>query len=276
MHKIPQDKTALVTGGSRGIGYAIAKAYLQAGYHVVICGRSPEALRKAEESLLEWTLNGRKLLAIPCDVAAFSSVEKLINETLQYFNRIDCLVNNAAIGMTYGRVGEIDPRSWKHVIENNLIGTFHCCHVIIPHMLKAGGGKIINLTGYGARIPSPRLSAYGASKAGIAAFTRSLAREYKEKGIAVNLLSPGVVKTRLTLSQVATVEGEPFLEKGRAMINFLAEPPEAAAALALKISSKEMDGITGKTFRVMSRKKMLLRLIGFGLSKLFNRQPSSR
>jgi NAD(P)-dependent dehydrogenase (short-subunit alcohol dehydrogenase family) len=265
MSGILQNKVALVTGGSRGIGYAIAAAYLQAEARVVICGRDANRLREAEESLRK--LGG--VMAIPCDVAIFEQVEEMVRKIVAQFGRIDILVNNAGISMTYGRVGEIDPIRWARVIKVNLIGTFNCCHAVLPHMLKQGNGKIINLKGYGARMPSPRVTAYGASKAGVAAFTRSLSREYKGTGITVNILSPGVVRTELLLNRETTEEGKNYRDKFDWVIDLLAGAVEKPAALAVKMVSDQTDGITGKEFRVMTKTKLAFRMLRFGIKRLF-------
>ncbi|MFQ5950357.1 MAG: SDR family oxidoreductase, partial [Nitrospiria bacterium] len=175
------------------------------------------------------------------------------------------------ISMTYGRVGEIDPKEWAEVIGVNLIGTFNCCQAVIPQMLNQKHGKIINLKGYGAGMPSPRVTAYGASKAGIVAFTRSLAREYKGTGITANILSPGVVKTDLILNRDTTEEGRIYLKRFDWVVDLLAGPVERPAALAVKMASSPTDGMTGKEFRVMSKTKLALRLVRFGLRRLFRR-----
>lgn len=260
-----QNKIALVTGGSRGIGYAISEAYLKEGAKVIICARNDRRLQEAAEALRR---HG-EILSIRCDVSKVDSVKKMVDKFIERYGKIDILVNNAAIGMTYGRVGEIDPVSWFEVIAVNLIGTFNCCHQVLPYMLKQGEGSIINLKGYGAGFPSPRVTAYGASKAGISAFTRSLAREYRGTGIRVNLLSPGLVKTNLLMRQDTTEEGAVYLKRFKPIIDKLAGDALPAAVLAVKIVSKEMAGVTGKEFRVLSRTKMLIHFSKIGLQFLF-------
>jgi NAD(P)-dependent dehydrogenase (short-subunit alcohol dehydrogenase family) len=258
------NQIALITGGSRGIGYAIAEAYLREGASVVICGRNEARLKKAASRLKP----SGKIVPILCDVSDLSQVQKMVENIIDRFGKIDILVNNAGISMTYGRVGEIDPKRWAEVIGVNLIGTFHCCHAVIPTMLKQGRGKIINLKGYGADLPSPRVTAYGATKAAIVAFTRSLAREYKKTGITANILSPGVVKTDLLMNRDATPEGAPYLERFDWVVDLLAGPVAGPAELAVKMASSETDRVTGQEFRVMSRGKLTWRLILFGLKQM--------
>jgi NAD(P)-dependent dehydrogenase (short-subunit alcohol dehydrogenase family) len=262
------DQIALITGGSRGIGYAIAEAYLKAGAKVMICGRNEAKLNNAASELKQFG----EIVPIVCDVSDLGQVQEMVRKSIDRFGRIDILVNNAGIGMTYGRVGEIDPKRWAEVIEVNLIGTFHCCHAVIPSMLKQGRGKIINLKGYGADLPSPRVTAYGATKAAIVAFTRSLAREYKQTGITANILSPGVVKTDLLMNRDATPEGAPYLKRFDWIVDLLAGPVALPAALAVKIASSESDGITGREFRVMSKGKLTGRLFLFGLKKIWKKR----
>ncbi|MBN4054114.1 SDR family oxidoreductase [Nitrospira defluvii] len=262
-----QDRIALVTGGSRGIGYAISEAYLKEGAKVIICARDDRCLQEAAEELRK---HG-EILPIRCDISKLDSVKKMVDQLIERYGKIDFLVNNAAIGMTFGRVGDVDPSHWSKVIRVNLIGTFHCCHAVIPHMLKQGAGGIINLKGYGAGFPSPRVTAYGASKAGISAFTRSLAREYRETGICVNLLSPGLVKTNLLMNRDTTEEGAIYLKRFKPIMEQLAGDALPAASLAVKIVSKEMAGVTGKEFRVLSRTKMLIQLSKLGLQFLLGR-----
>lgn len=267
-----KNQIALITGGSRGIGYAIAEAYLREGAAVAICGREEEGLKRAASALRPFG----EVLPIRCDVSSLAEVEAMIRTIIDRFGRIDLLVNNAGISMTYGRVGEIDPNRWAYVVGVNLIGTFNCCHAAIPTMLRQGRGKIINLKGYGADFPSPRVTAYGATKAAIVAFTRSLAREYKGTGVTANVLSPGVVKTELLMNRDATPEGAAYLKKFDWIIDLLAGPVTRPAALAVKMASPETDGITGKEFQVMSKGKLTWRLIQFGLRRMRDQKDVKR
>lgn len=271
MSKLLEGQVALITGGSRGIGYAVAEAYLREGAKVVICGRDQARLKEAAARLSPLG----EIQAILCDISDLDQVEAMVAQTIARFGRIDILINNAGISMTYGRVGDIDPRRWAYVIAVNLIGTFNCCHAVIPHMLRQGKGKIFNLKGYGADFPSPRVTAYGATKAAIVAFTRSLAREYRGTGVTANIFSPGMVKTDLILNGEATAEGRPHREKIGWFIDMMANPVEMPAALAVKMASTENDGVTGKEFRIMTKRKFLFRLMKYGLKRLAGRSARS-
>ena len=262
-----RDQVALITGASRGIGYAIAKAYLAEGARVTICGRDEKSLANAVEQL---QIAG-SVLGISCDVSDLRSVQKMVAATLAQWGRVDLLVNNAGISMTYGRVGEIDPAAWANVIAVNLIGTFNCCHAVIPYMQKQGGGKIINLKGYGADFPSPYVTAYGASKAALVAFTKSLAREYKQDGISVNIFSPGVVKTELITNVSTTPKGADHLSRIDWAIDLMAGPVDRAAALAVKMACMGTE-ITGKSFHAVSIRRLLLRAARYGINRLWGKR----
>jgi len=263
MRGLLQGRVALITGGSRGIGFAIAKAYLQEGAKVVICAREEARLRQATAELEPMG----DVFALVCDVSMIDRVKEMVRKSLDRYGRLDILVNNAGISMTFGRVGEIDPTRWAYVVGVNLIGTFNCCHEVIPNMLAQGGGKIINLKGYGAHMPSPRVSAYGASKAAIVAFTRTLAREYRGTGITANCLSPGLIRTELVLNREATEEGRPHLERFEHVFSLLSNPVELPAALAVRMAASAADGVSGKEFRALSRMQLIWRLVRIALKR---------
>jgi NAD(P)-dependent dehydrogenase (short-subunit alcohol dehydrogenase family) len=262
-----QGQMALITGGSRGIGLAIAKAYLQEGASVCICGRNKEALENATKELSAFG----PIVGIPCDVAIFCEVQEMVSRVMSQFGRIDILVNNAGISMTYGRVGESDPSTWANVIAVNLIGTFHCCHAVIPHMQKQGGGQIINLKGYGAHFPSPYVTAYGASKAALVAFTKSLAREYKRDHIHVNIFSPGIVKTDLITHVDTTADGKAHLHKIGWVIDAMAGPVEYAALFAVKMALLGKK-VTGKSLYAVSARRLLFRVLRYGMTRLWQKK----
>lgn len=271
MSRLLENQVALITGGSRGIGYAVAQAYLREGAKVVICGRDEVQLNKAAADLAPLG----EMMTVHCDVSDFDQVDAMVAQIIARFRRIDILINNAGISMTFGRVGDIDPKRWTYVIAVNLVGTFNCCHAVIPHMLRQKKGKIFNLKGYGADFPSPRVTAYGATKAALVAFTRSLAREYKGTGITANIFSPGMVKTDLLMSSETTEEGRPYREKVGWFIDMLANPVEVPAALAVKMASPENDGVTGKVFQVMTKPKFIYRALKYGLKRLTGRSRPS-
>ena len=259
------DQVALITGGSRGIGYAIAKAYVQEGANVAICSRDAAAVSNAVRRLLG------PVYGISCDVGNIADVRKMVSSVLDRFGKIDILVNNAGISMTYGPVGEIDPDQWAGVIATNLVGTFHCCHVVIPQMQKQGGGQIINLKGYGAHFPSPYVTAYGASKAALVAFTKSLALEYKRDRIHVNIFSPGVVKTELITDTETTPAGEAHLKKIGWVIDLMAGPVDYAASFAVRVALLGKT-VTGKSVHAVSAARLLARAIRYGVSRLWPTQ----
>ncbi|MCG3117018.1 MAG: SDR family oxidoreductase [Candidatus Manganitrophus sp. SA1] len=271
MSGLLENQVALITGASRGIGYAVAEAYLREGAKVIICGRDEAQLKKAETDLAPLG----EVMAVHCDVSDLDQVDAMVERVIAHFGRIDILINNAGISMTFGRVGDIDPKRWAYVIAVNLVGTFNCCHAVIPHMMKQGKGKIFNVKGYGADFPSPRVTAYGATKAAIVAFTRSLAREYKGTGITANIFSPGMVRTDLLMSGEATDEGRPHREKVGWFIDMLANPVEVPAALAVKMVSPENDKATGQVFQVMTKRKFIFRALTYGLKRLIGRSTSS-
>jgi len=234
---------------------------------VAICGRNSENVLIAVQQLQHLG----PIYGLPCDVSNMAQVQETVSSIINRFGKIDILVNNAGISMTYGRVGEIDPVQWAGVVATNLIGTFHCCHAVIPWMQKQGGGRIINLKGYGADFPSPYVTAYGATKAALVAFTKSLASEYKRDGIRVNIFSPGVIKTDLVTHTDATVEGATHLQKIGWIIDLMSGPVERAASFAVRMALLEKT-VTGKSFHAVSVTRLLARAVRYGILRRWQKQ----
>ncbi len=184
-------KTAVVTGAGRGLGRAMALALAEAGCDIVAAARTRSQI---EETAALVQAKGRRSLPMPTDTTDPASVRAMVDAVIAEFGRIDILVNNAG-GATAGMgkpVEQITDEEWHTGIDTNLSGTFYCCRAAIPHMLRQGGGKIINITsGFGLRGGRENFM-YTSAKAGLINFTRSLAMTYAPHNIQCNLIAPGL------------------------------------------------------------------------------------
>ncbi|HET6863392.1 MAG TPA: SDR family oxidoreductase [Pyrinomonadaceae bacterium] len=187
-----QNKVAVVTGGTKGIGNAIAKSLAQAGASVVVTSRHRDQVDEAVDKLREVAAD--RVTGFACDVRQYDQVESLIRGTLERFGSLDILVNNAGIGM-FGTVAEMDPEDFRAVIETNLLGVYYCCHEAIPHMKQRGGGYIINISSLAGTNAHPEMAAYNASKFGLNGFSEALMQEVRHDNIKVSYIMPGSVNT---------------------------------------------------------------------------------
>lgn len=235
-------KVALVSGGSRGIGLEVARAFLSNGALVMLAARSLEELKNAKKSL------GHGVEICVADVSRPTDVKNLIEKTVKKFGSINILVNSAGI---YGPIGpseKVDFKKWKKTFEINVFGTFNVMQRVLPIMMKEKGGKIINFSG-GGDGPFPRFSAYSASKVAIVRLTETMAAEFKEHKIDINVIAPGAVNTKILEESLAAGEEAVGKEKYG---EFLKQketggvPPEKAAELCVFLASSASDGLTGK------------------------------
>jgi NAD(P)-dependent dehydrogenase (short-subunit alcohol dehydrogenase family) len=183
-------KVAIVTGGSRGIGRAIAAALLDQGAQVALTGRSAESLAQAEAELQ----GGHRLLAVTADVASEADVHRLVRDVTARFGGLDILVNNAGVGRL-GDVADQSTHDWREMIETNLTGVFFCSRAAIPHLKQRGGGWIVNISSLASQNPFPGGACYSATKAGLNAFSHALMQEVRHLGIRVTVVAPGSVNT---------------------------------------------------------------------------------
>ena len=194
MTAILQGRVAIVTGGSRGIGRAIAAALLGEGIHVAITGIKPEHLREAETALASASTAGAKLHTFVADVRDHLAVGSVVDETVRRLGGLDFLINNAGIGW-FGTVESEPHENWRRVIDTNLTGVFNCCHAAIPHLRRRGEGYIINISSLAGRNVVTGGAGYCATKAGLNAFSEVLLQEVRQDGIRVSYVCPGSVNT---------------------------------------------------------------------------------
>src|ERR1700682_1657282 len=181
-------KTAIVTGGTKGIGRAIAEALIREGLSVCIAAREQSEIDTAIKEL------GGAAVGFVCDVRDYQQVKALIGYTIKELGGLDILVNNAGIGI-FETVEETTPEQFRSVLETNLFGAFYCCHEAIPEMRGRGGGYIINISSLAGANPHPRMAAYNASKFGLNGFSEALMQEVRHDGIKVSYIMPGSVNT---------------------------------------------------------------------------------
>jgi NAD(P)-dependent dehydrogenase (short-subunit alcohol dehydrogenase family) len=181
-------KVALVTGGSRGIGYAIAAALVGQGARAVITGRNAEVLEKAQAAL------GDGAWSVQADVRNPVDAARAVDETVARFGGIDVLVNNAGVGV-FAPIADMTVSDWQRTIETNLSGVFYCCHAAIPHMRRRSGGWIFNISSLAGTNAFAGGAAYCASKAGLDQFSEALMQEVRQENIRVTCIKPGSVAT---------------------------------------------------------------------------------
>jgi 3-oxoacyl-[acyl-carrier protein] reductase len=184
-----KNKIAVITGGTKGIGRAIAERLLKEGAKVFVCARDKSNLKK---SLEELSALGRVEGEV-CDVRSESQVRSMIEECVRVFGGVDILVNNAGVGV-FKTVEETTPDEFEWVLQTNLFGTFYACHHAIP-LMKERGGHIINISSLAGQNAHPKMSAYNASKFALNGFTEAMMQEVRQDNIKVTLICPGSVNT---------------------------------------------------------------------------------
>lgn len=179
-----------ITGGTRGIGRAIAERLLDSGARVAICGTSKKSVDQALQELA-----GRgELLGAVADVARLDDVKAFISVTMATFGRIDSFINNAGVG-TFRAAAELTPDEWHHMISVNLTGVYYCCHEILPIFKQQGSGDIVNISSLAGKNPFAGGSGYNATKFGVNGFSESVMLDHRNDGVRVSYVMPGSVAT---------------------------------------------------------------------------------
>lgn len=185
-------RVVLITGGTRGIGYAVAAALLHAGDKVAVTGTTDDGVVKAEHALS--SIDGAQVTGIVCDVRDASSTELAVRTVVAKYGGIDVLVNSAGVGVG-APISDLPHDEWDRIIGTNLTGVFNCCKAAIPYLRSRGGGWIVNLSSLASTNPFPGGAAYCASKAGLNAFSEALMQELRYDNIRVTVILPGSVAT---------------------------------------------------------------------------------
>jgi len=242
-------RAALVTGGSRGLGLAIAEAFVAAGASVMLCARDAGPLEAAGLRLRERARGGQRVCWHRADVTDPKQVTAVVDQSLRDLGGLQVLVNNAGVYGPFGTIEEIDWAAWVRATEINLYGSVIPTRAVLPHFKARGHGKIIQLSGGGATKPLPRISAYAASKAAIVRFAETVAEECRGSGIDVNAIAPGALNTRLldeVLSAGPAQVGPDFFARSLRQKEEGGDQLARGAELAVFLASTASNGITGK------------------------------
>ncbi len=237
-------QVAIVTGASRGIGRAIAAELASEGANLVLTARGVEGVEAAAAALAEDHPDGR-FLPVGCDVSNWDSVSELIDRTVEEFEKIDFLVNNAGITRD-NLVMRMKKEEWDDVLAANLTGVFNTCRLAARQMLRQRSGRIVNITSVVGLLGNAGQVNYAASKGGIISLTYSLAREMASRGVLVNAVAPGFIETDMTAAmpeaaREAMAEGIPLARIGK---------PEEISSLVAFLCGPGASYITGEVIRV--------------------------
>lgn len=239
------NKTAIVSGGSKGIGKAIATKLAQAGANVVICSRKKENL---DSAVNEAASNGLTLIPIECNTSNNESIQSVVDHTLEKFNGVDILVNNAAANPYYGPILNSEDSHWDKIFDVNVKGYFNFAKACSKTMIANNSGKIINVASIAAKTPLEGLGVYNISKAAVVMLTKVLAKELGEYNINVNTLAPGLIKTDFSK---ALWENEDTHNKiVKSIPQGKMGSPDDISGMALYLASEASDFVTGSIFTV--------------------------
>ena len=236
-------QVAIVTGGGRGIGRAVALALAKAGATVAVVARSGEQLAETVALIEE---AGGRAIALPADVTDQQAVEEMVRQAVQQLGPVDLLVNNAGAGDPGGPLWEADPDQWWHVVEVNLRGPFLCSRAVLPGMIARRQGRIINTASIAGLRAMTYMSAYVVSKTALIRFTENLAAETVEHGISIFAIHPGTVRTAMWEAVLESPEMDKWKPKLRRIFERGRDiAPGRAANLVVYLASGKADALSG-------------------------------
>lgn len=236
-------KTAIITGGSRGIGAAIALALAKEGYNIATTYK--ERNDAAESIVKQANALGADAISFKADVKSFESAHEVAQSVIKEFGRIDVLVNNAAVASS-SLFTDVTPEQWSEIIGTNLTGCYNFCHAVLPHMIRRHSGNIINISSMWGQVGASCEVAYSASKAGVIGLTKALAKEVSLSGIRVNAIAPGVITTEMLNGYT---DDDLNALKDETPLNRLGTPQDIACA-AVFLAGNNSSFITGQVIGV--------------------------
>ncbi|WIG58882.1 MAG: Oxidoreductase, short-chain dehydrogenase/reductase family [Ktedonobacterales bacterium] len=240
-----RERAAIVTGGSRGIGLAIGTALAGAGARVVLAARHGDEVEAAAAGLRE---AGAQVIGVAANVSKAEDCETLVEAAEAAFGQVDILVNNAATNIHFGQILDADDGMWLKMVETNLLSAVRLCRRVVPGMRARRQGKVINVASVAGIQPGVGQGVYGALKAALIQFTRSLAQEAGPDNIQVNAIAPGLVRTKFAQVLHETPQIRTAIERATPLRR-IAEPDEIAGA-ALYLASPAADFVTGQVLVV--------------------------
>lgn len=252
------NKTALVTGGSKGIGFGIASALAREGCSVVICARHADELQQSAEALRN---EGGEVFALTADLTNPEDIDQLVKESIDAFGTIDILVNNAGTIGSNGTLEDTPTDEWRSLFELNLFAVVQLTKKLIPSMQEQGWGRIINVSSENGTQPYPDMIHYSASKGALDNFSKALSKQYAADGILVNTISPAFIKTPLVDAMMDELAEEQGVAKEEAVQNFLRENRphialkrpgtiEEVGAVVAFLASEKASFVNGSNYRI--------------------------
>lgn len=223
------ERVAIVTGGGRGIGKAIAQGFAREGARVVVTARTADEIADVAHEIV---LAGGEAIGMVCDVSDEANVQQMVDETISQWGRIDILVNNAATNLPNIDVVDMEPDAWRRVVDVNLTGPFLCARAALPKMIEQGSGSIVNISSIGGRHGSKGRGPYRAAKAGLINLTETLAAENFPHGVRVNCVCPGGVETEMLRLIEASLDRQLMT-------------PDEMANVVLYLASDDSSAVTG-------------------------------